>query len=304
MGDRIKLDLYLSEEGYVIETEIYNVVRYQYVLYMAALFIVLLVVIGRMKGLKTILALSITLALVLLIMLPLMQKGYPPLPIAIGISVLATITTFVITSGLTKKSYCAMAGSFVGILAAGLLSLAVAHMADMSGITSEDASYLIYNTQGIVYDLRGILLAGIIVGCLGGVMDVSMSVTSAVFEIHEIADRRLTMRELYRSGMNVGNDVIGTMSNTLILAYAGCSLTLILVVMSYGVTVTDMLNNDYIMAEVVRALAGSIGMLLTVPGAAVLSAYFATKKRKHDTILDDNQPDAMAMDVAGEEDNQ
>lgn len=289
VGDKIKVELFLSEEGYVLQSEIYNVVRYQYLIWVLGLFIVLLLLIGRLKGLKTIITLTITTILVIFIMLPLIKKGYPPLPIAIVVCTLTTAITFVIMSGFNRKAICAITGTLTGLIGAAIVAGIVTNLASMTGVSSEDSGYLMYNREGIVYNLKGLLLTGILIGCLGAVMDVAMSVSSALFEVNRTSNAKLSAKELFKSGMNVGCDVIGTMSNTLILAYTGGALTFILVLMSYGIPFTDMLNHDFIMAEILRAMAGSIGMLITVPGTALICSLLISRKNNNMLELSDEQ---------------
>jgi uncharacterized membrane protein len=222
-------------------------------------------------------------------MMPLINQGYPPLPIAIVVCAVTTAITFVIMSGFNKKAFCSIIGTLTGLLGAAIVAGIVTNLASMTGVSSEDSGYLMYNKEGIIYNLKGLLLTGILIGCLGAVMDVSMSVSSSVFEVHRTSKESLTAKQLFTSGMNVGCDVIGTMSNTLILAYTGGALTFIMVLMSYGISFTDMLNHDFIMAEILRALAGSIGMIITVPGTAIISALLISGKKKKVSCETDEQ---------------
>jgi uncharacterized membrane protein len=223
--------------------------------------------------------------LVVLVMLPLLKEGYSPIPIVISVCVAVTAFTFVIMSGPNKKALSAIAGTVTGLISAGIISGVVTYLAHMTGVSTEDAGYLMYNPEEIIYNLKGLLLGGVLIGCLGAVMDVSMSVASSVFEVHETSGRR-DVKELFKSGMSVGCDVIGTMANTLILAYTGSALFFILVLMSYDISFVDMLNHEFVMAEVLRALAGSIGMLIAVPGTALFSALMISGKK---TVAKDSE---------------
>lgn len=277
-GDKIKVELYISEEGYLIQSNVFDIVRYPLVFWLIGLFIILLIIVGRKQGLKTALSMVITISAIVFVLLPLLKKGWAPIPLTIGICAVITIATFLITAGFTSKAFSAILGTCGGLIVAGLLSALVAHIAKMNGYSSEVVEFLIYNPQGTIYNLRGLLLAGILIGCLGAVMDVAMSISSSIYEIKQ-AGGHLSRTDLYKSGMRVGSDIIGTMSNTLILAYTGGSLGFILGIMAFDIPMLDVLNHDFIMAEVLRSIAGSIGIILTVPITAILAATLYARKK-------------------------
>jgi len=138
---------------------------------------------------------------------------------------------------------------------------------------------LLYIPQNIHLDVQGLLFAGIIIGALGAVMDVSMSVSSAVEEVKK-ANPTLDAADLFRSGLNVGRDVMGTMSNTLILAYTGSSVPLLLIFMAYQESLLKMINLDMIASEIVRALSGSLGMVMVAPLTAFIAGLLFERSRK------------------------
>ena len=137
---------------------------------------------------------------------------------------------------------------------------------------------LLYIPQGIQFEFKDLLFAGIILGALGAVMDVSVSIASAIEEIYK-ANRKLSQKELFLSGMNIGKDMMGTMSNTLILAYTGSSIPLLLLFMAYETSIVKIINLDIIATEIVRSLSGSIGLILTIPITAAVSAFLAKRER-------------------------
>ncbi len=136
---------------------------------------------------------------------------------------------------------------------------------------------LMFIPQEINFDFRGLLFSGIILASLGAVMDVSMSISSSMFEIIKI-DPTIKKSDLISAGMNVGRDIIGTMSNTLILVYVGCSLPLMLLFMAYDISFIEIINKDMIASEIVRALAGSIGLTLAIPITVFISAGLLNRK--------------------------
>jgi uncharacterized membrane protein len=235
------------------------------------LFIVTLLVIGRIKGIKAILTLGITVFLIAKVMLPGMLKGYDPLLLAIVISVIITAITLLIVSGFTTKTTSAIIGTTGGVLVAALISLWVGHAAKLTGLSGEEAQMLMYIAKDIGFNFKNLLFAGIIIGALGAVMDVSMSIASAMEEI-KINNPSISKKKLIQSGMNVGKDIMGTMSNTLILAYTGTSIPLLLLFLSYQQSYLKIINMDFIATEFIRALSGSIGLIFSIPITALFSA--------------------------------
>jgi len=184
-----------------------------------------------------------------------------------------------IVAGTNYKSYSAMIGTLGGVFVAGTLSVLCVAVMRLSGLVEQESIYLQSISEQI--DLRGILVCGIIIGALGAVMDVSISIASSITEVKG-ANPTLRLKALYQSGINIGSDIIGTMTNTLILAYSGSSLTvmLLLVAQRSDFPLIRVMNFDFIASEVLRALAGSIGMLTAIPITALTAAYFNTRRRK------------------------
>ncbi len=132
--------------------------------------------------------------------------------------------------------------------------------------------------QGVELNISGLFVSGIIISALGAVMDVAMSISSAVTELSDV-NPELTRGRLFASGLNIGRDMIGTMTNTLILAFAGASLNLMIIMFAAGMQPYQLFNNDDFIMEIIRAIAGSIGLVTAVPfTAAVASAAFGRKK--------------------------
>ena len=177
---------------------------------------------------------------------------------------LIIIGTFIIIGdGINKKILTAALGTLGGVLTAGIIALIFNHIAKMTG-ACEDAIQLSINASTINFNFRDLLFVGIIVSALGACMDVGMSIASSLDEI-KIKNPDITWKELLKSGMNIGRDVIGTMTNTLILAYVGGSLTLILLFMACNMSLTEILNKETIAEEIISAVAGSMGVVFTVP---------------------------------------
>ncbi|NBI05428.1 YibE/F family protein [Senegalia massiliensis] len=270
-NDDVLVYLEKDESGEIIEGYISEIARDKYLLYLGIVFFLLLLIIGGLKGLKAIITLLITAFAVLKIMLPLILKGYNPIYLSIIISICIIAVTLVIISGFNRKALAAIIGTTGGVLVAGLITLIIGELASLTGLGTEEAQMLSLVEQGDSFNFKGILFAGIILGALGAVMDVSMSIASSINEI-KTANPEMTTKQLIKSGMNVGKDIMGTMSNTLILAYSGGSIHLMLLFMAHDFNIIDIINRDMIASEILRALAGSIGLIFTVPITAIVAS--------------------------------
>lgn len=281
-GDGVIIALQ-TEEGEIKEAYIADYLREPPIYVLTGLFVLALLAIGRRRGAKAFCSLLFTMYMIWQILLPGFLRGYNPILLTICISAVATMVTLFIVGGLTYKSLAAMLGTIGGVLIAGLTALLVGKAAHLTGFGSEEAAMLLYIPQNVKLDIQGLLFAGIIIGALGAVMDISISVASAVEEVKK-ANPALSTSALIESGMNVGRDIMGTMSNTLILAYTGSSVPLLLIFMAYQESLLKMLNLDMIATEIVRALAGSLGMVLVVPLTAVIAGlFFGGKAKKTET---------------------
>ncbi len=276
-GDKIIVMIEEYPDGNM-DVNISDYLRETHVYYLLGLFFLLLIVIGKGKGFKSVLTLTITVLMVIKILLPSILKGIDPIVTSVFISIGVTIITILVIGGINSKSISAILGTSAGVLIAGLIAYIVGSKVRLTGLSGEDAMALMYIPQDIQIDFRSLLFSGIILGALGAIMDVGMSVASSIDEIHN-ANKNLTSRELFKAGMNVGKDIMGTMTNTLILAYAGSSLTLLLLLMAHEIPMRKIINFDIMATEIVRSLSGSIGLVLTVPITAFVSSILV--KRSH-----------------------
>lgn len=244
------------------------------------LFFLFLIIFGRKEGIKSIISLIFTAIIIIFFMLPMIFNGYNPILMAIVTVSLTTIITILLISGWSKKSLSVILGTIIGVIIAGMISYIAGNLAHLSGITMEEAEELIYIAENTGLKVRGLMFAGILIASLGAIMDVAMSISSSIFEIHS-TNPKLSSKELLRSGMNVGRDVMGTMSNTLILAFAGGSLNIMILIAAYQMPYNQLINLDLVGTELIQGLAGSIGIVLTVPFTALIAsalAKYSTKK--------------------------
>jgi uncharacterized membrane protein len=259
----------VDEAGKLRQIYLQDFARDTYLYLLAGLFVLALLLVGKRKGLVTVFTLAVTVLAIFFVLLPLLKAGHSPIGVTILVASGVTLVTMAFVGGLHWKTVAAVTGTVGGVLVAGLLSLLVGGAVRLTGFSSEEAQMLLY-MEGGPLDVRGLLFAGIIIGSLGAVMDVAMSIAAAVHEVR-CANPRLCFRELFRSAMNVGRDVMGTMANTLILAYVGSTLPLLLLFMGYEMPWISIINSDLVATEVVRALAGSIGLVATIPLTALMA---------------------------------
>ncbi|MBO6039850.1 MAG: YibE/F family protein [Oscillospiraceae bacterium] len=274
-GDRILLYRQPAEDGGYIYY-ITSYLRERGLACICLLFAALMLLVGRGQGFKSLIPLVIVALLVWRVLVPMIMNGMPPMLAAMLVCILSTAATMLLVGGITRKSAAATAGVSGGLAIAGLLAAFSGRICYLSGFSSDYVSAINYSGDFSV-DPKGLLAAAMLIGALGAVMDVGMGIASAVSEVKE-ANPELGWRELFRAGMNVGRDMMGTMSNTLILAYVGTSLALILLFCNYGISLTRIFNLDMIATEVVRMLTGSIGLIVTVPLSALVSGLLMSRK--------------------------
>lgn len=277
-GDEVVL--YVEHWGGEIENVyIADHARDKQLLYLLGIFALILVVVGRMQGIKTIITLGITIGAIYWILFPLLFKGYNPIIVTVLVAALVTTVILTIIGGLSVKTAAAIIGTTGGVFAAGVLAMLFGTAAHLTGFSNEEVRMLIYIPQKIEFDIRGILFSGMIIGALGAVMDVGMSIASAVSEIKK-ANPSIQAVKLINGGMNVGRDIMGTMANTLILAYTGGAIPLILVFIAYNTPFIKIANLDLIATEIVRALVGSIGLIIAIPVTAVVAGVLSSMQKE------------------------
>ena len=243
-------------------------------------FIALLLLFGRKKGVNTIISLAFTCAAVFLVFVPSVLSGGNIYLWSIITCIYIIAMTLTITEGYNKKTLAAMIGCASGVVAAGILTVISAYFLNLTGITSEETIYI---KMDFDIDLNALIFAGIILGAVGAVMDVSVSISSSLKEIHDQVESP-TFGGLVKSGITIGRDIMGTMANTLVLAYIGCELSATLLQAVYSSSLTTLFSREKIVTELLQALVGSIGILLTIPLTAVVSAalYTGFKWKKTD----------------------
>jgi len=280
-GDEVLMIIELDDSGEISSSFIYSVARDKYLLILLIIFSVIIVAVGRFKGLKALISLVLTILAIIYILVPLILKGVDPVFISIWVCIGITGITLLLVSGYNKKTLAAVIGTSGGVVAAGFIAQIIGGLAKLTGLGDEESQMLLFIPQNISFNYKGLLFAGILIGALGAAMDVAMSMSSAMFEIKEV-NPGIKKGAHIKAGMNIGRDMIATMSNTLILAYVGGSLQLLLLLMAYQVPFYEIINQDGYASEIVRSFAGSIGLILTIPITAMVAGFLSEKRDKHD----------------------
>ncbi len=276
-GDRVLLWIE-TMDGELINAYVSEFLRDTYLFYLIGFFILALIVVGGLQGVKTAITLIITGIFIIFVMLPMILKGHSPIAVAVLVTSAIVAITLVIISGLNRKTLAAIIGTIGGVVVAGIIALLMSYLTKLTGLSNEEAQMLMFIPQGIQFDFRGLLFAGMIIGAMGAVLDVGISVASAMDEVKR-ANPNIATNKLVQSGLNVGKDIMGTMSNTLILAYTGASMPLLLVFMAYDTPLARIVNLDLMATEIVRALAGSIGLIFAIPITAIAAGILYKNKK-------------------------
>lgn len=250
----------------------------EWVIYIfALLYLLALCIIGGKQGIKGCLGLVFTFFCVIFVYLPLVYLRFSPFWAAVFICFLTTLVTMYLICGPTKKTCAATLGTLAGVVLAGLSAWCFSKASGISGYNVSDIETLmtLWNTNRI--QVGGLLFSGLLISCLGATMDVAMSISSAIDEIYK-QNASLSRKELFKAGMRVGRDMMGTDSNTLILAFAGSSVSTLLLDYAYDLPYQQIINSNNIGIAIMQGLAGSFGIVLSVPLTVLICAILFHKR--------------------------
>ncbi|HIQ61745.1 MAG TPA: YibE/F family protein [Candidatus Enterenecus faecium] len=243
-----------------------------------AIFLLLMLLVGGEKGFYATLALAFSLVFLLKITVPVIYSGGSPILAGLAMVLVSTAVTVFLIYGLSPRGVLGIGVVLAGEFVSCGLFLLFSLLLHLSGFKSSDAENLLVAAQNTGLNISTVLFAATMIASLGAVMDVAVSLLSALWEVR-LADPDITGRGLWRAGLRMGRDMIGTMSNTLIFAFAGGSLTTLLVLMTYGTDPVQLLHSDYIALEMAHGLCGTCAVILTVPLASLVSAAVYPKWR-------------------------
>jgi len=276
-GDRFYLH---REPGIFSEGDIWSVWdpdRSGVLLMLVALFVLVSVAVAGMAGVRSLIALATSFALIIFGLVPALSSGFSPVITSIGFGILILALSMFVTHGVNRPTVVALLGSFAALIVAAVLAQLSVTAAKLSGIASDEAAYLSFATAGSI-DLIGLLLGGILVGIIGVLNDVSVSQVHTVAELYD-ANPELSPARVWKKAMRVGREHMGAVINTLPLAYAGVSLPLLLLFSGSTAPFTFIVNREVFAVEIIRALAGSIGLMLSGLVATALAVWLLAPKR-------------------------
>lgn len=260
---------------------IYEYVREKELLYLILFFALLVLITGGIKGLNALTSVLFTICVIYTVLLPGLLCGYNPINLTIISSLIIAFFSLFIQNGLNKKTVASFFGTLGGIIIVSIVTYIMSNRLQVY-INSEEFVNLSKLPQSINFNFQAILFSSIMIGALGANIDMSMSVSSAMNEIKE-SNKNISKLEFFKSGMNVGRDVIGTMCNTLILAYVGGSLVSLMIFMAYNTSFTYIINLQDISLEILRSFAGSIGIILSVPITVAVRVFMDTTRKSAKT---------------------
>ena len=240
-------------------------------------FVVVTVAVARKWAVTSLLGMGFSFLIIFRLILPMIIEGQDPVWVAVGGAVLIIPVTFYLSHGLNKKTNAAILGTIISLLLIGWLSKWFIEISHLTGLVSDEAGFFLIESGGGV-DMKGILLAGIIIGALGVLDDVTVSQAAIVAELKE-TDKSLGWGKLYKKAMRVGHDHITSMINTLVLVYAGAAMPLLLLFVSGGLSFGEVVNYEVVAEEIMRMLVGSIGLVLAVPITTLIAAGWMKRSK-------------------------
>jgi len=272
-GDRVLVERTRTMEG----SDVFHVtdyVRSSPLLWLTLLFVAATVLLNGWQGLRSLLGMGVSLLVIIGFIVPQILDGQNPVVVALLGSVIMMGISLYLVYGWNSKTHVAIAGLLLSLTVTGLLAVWAVNWSRLSGFGAEEAGFL--QVAGVQLDTRGLLLAGIIIGTLGALDDIAIGQASTISELAK-ANPSLTWRALFTHGMTVGRDHIAAMVNTLLLAYVGAALPLVLMFTVFAEPLGFTINREIIAEEIVRTLVGSLGLLAGVPLTSVIAAYAARR---------------------------
>jgi len=275
-GDRVIVSS-LSLPGEAVQYNLADTYRLPALAWLAIAYAVAVLIVGRGKGLRSIIGLILSFGVLMVFIIPQILAGHSPLLITVigaaGISVLAIL----VTHGINPQSLVSFMGTILALVFTGILAMIYTQFAHLTGFGSEEANFL-QSGAFHVSSMRGLLLSGIIIGALGVIDDMAVTQASIIFELHK-TNPKLSISDLYQKGLNIGKDHIASITNTLVLAYAGASLPLFLLLyQNEFIPQWVALNSEIIAEEVVSTLVGSLGLVMAVPVTTLIAAVVVKKR--------------------------
>lgn len=274
-----KIIIQLSEKDGNLIANVYNYDRGNTIYLFIFVFLIILIIIGGKKGLRAVISLVFTFLCIFFLYLPMIYLGYSPFLSACIVATAITMVTMYFIGGFSYKTLCSILGTILGVVVSGAFASLFGSLGHITGFNVEEIETLIYIGQNAPIQIGGLLFSGVLISALGAVMDVAMSVSTTMEEIvHH--NPSISKKALCKSGIKIGSDMMGTMSNTLILAFTGSGIYLLIINYAYNFSFLQILNSYSIGIEIMQGIAGTLGVILTVPFVAMICCVFMVKRKK------------------------
>lgn len=270
--------LVVSSYDDFISTIIVNYNREISIYILLFIFIFVVLFLGKSKGAKSLFSLVFTMICIFFIFIPLIIKGMNPIVSSIIIVILSTMVTMISLNGATKKTFVASLSCILCTIVAGLIAYIFGKFNNISTFNTAELQDLLFVSTKTSLKVKDLLFAGILISSLGAIMDTTMSITSSIFEMKDV-NNNLSKSQLFISGMNIGKDIMGTMTNTLILAFTGSSINILIVYFMYNMPYIQLINIDLIVLEIVQGLSGGIAVILSIPITAFAASELIGDKK-------------------------
>lgn len=286
-NDYLELDegnkFYFNHSVYMDGSESYgvtNIDRKDSLIILTITFVLVIIIFGGWQGVRSLFALAGSFFAIFYILLPGLLNGWNPLLASLLVAGGILFAAIFFTHGFNRESLVAYAGTMIAVLITGVLAIISVHGSDLSGFASDESIYLNFNTRGSL-DFTALLLGAIIIGVLGVLDDIAITQAAVVTELFD-SNKDITRREVYRRALRVGREHVGALVNTLVLAYTGASLPLLMYFYLSPASFGSSVNSEIFATEIVRTIVGSIGLVLTVPIVTLLAVFYLKGyKSKH-----------------------
>jgi uncharacterized membrane protein len=280
VGTRLIVRLDYNDAGDLYVVSVPNYDRSSILIFALIAFSVFMILVGGKQGARALFGLLFTLLNLWYILIPLVLKGVSPVIATILIAAYTSAGALLMLTGFTKKTLCALLGCVGGVIAAGIFAWIITILTPINGFNMSEAEELVIRASDSPLKISGLLISGILLSALGALMDTSMSIVSALHEVYT-QNPSISKKQIFRSGMNIGRDAMGTMANTLILAFVGSAFNLLILFQVYEYPMIQILNSDMMVIEILQGIAGSVGIIATTPlVSALCAAIFQFKQGK------------------------
>lgn len=270
----VKID---QPEGVAAYYSLYGYARDSGLIAVSILFILAMVMVAKIKGVKSVIGLATSLYIIVVFLLPAIYRGWSPIHMTVIAVMLISTISFLLLNGFCEKTYTAIISTMIGVAISVMFFYILQDLLYLTGYNLEEAEQLIMISRSTNLQIDEVFFAAVMISSLGALIDTTMSIAAAMYEIREVSPR-MEKKALFQSGITIGQDMIGTMCQTLILAFVGSAIATLLVLISYGTQWNQFVSSDYIALEVVQAISGSMAIIFAVPITAFLSTVTHNKR--------------------------